>query len=89
MADGTILIKWSAPLPVVAVAEAAEAAELVGPAVELAALELLRVHHPRVEPGPVVAEAVEVAAVAVELQQRLQRRKTFSAPNRICSTSPI
>jgi len=91
MADGTIRIRWLAPLPVVAApevagAEVAGAEELVAPVGperlpgQHPLAEHLRAHQP--------VAAVEVVEAA-EQPQRPRHRRIFSAPSRICFMSPI
>jgi hypothetical protein len=92
MADGTIPIRWSAPLPVVeeVVAVAAELVERVqAEPLERQRVRPLQVQRPA---GLAVAPevAVEVAAEAEAVQQpRPHHRRIFSAPSGICFTSPI
>ena len=87
MADGTILIKWLAPL----LAVAAAVAEVEEPAVGQAELARQQAGHPLVVPVARAEEAVEAVVVEVEaeLQQPPRHRRTFSAPNKICCMSPI
>jgi hypothetical protein len=92
MADGTIPIRWSAPLPVVE--EVAVAAEPLVERAQAEPLERQRVRPLQVQrpAGLAVAPevAVEVAAEAEAVQQpRPHHRRIFSAPSRICFTSPI
>jgi hypothetical protein len=95
MADGTIRIRWLAPLPVVEAAEAAEPVEQgePQPAVPVEQ-QRLRGHHPPLalaqvaEPQPAVA-VVEAAEPEAVRQPRPQHRRIFSAPSRICFMSPI
>lgn len=97
MADGIILIRWWAPLPGV-VAEPV----VVPAAVEQQVVVAEPEHrpgshlpaHPLAEALPLLVEQalvaeVEQAEAAEELLQHQQHRKTSSAPNRICFTSPI
>jgi len=82
MADGTIPIRWWAPLPVVVVeAEAAERERLRGHHLPVALVPVARVvvEEPPLE-AAVVVGAVEAGAVP---QLRPQLRRIFSVPNRI------
>jgi hypothetical protein len=97
MADGTIPIRWSEPLPVgEAAVEAAEpvAGPVVEPVVQAVRPEVLQGQHPQavaLAAVLVLEGAVEVveAEAGAELLPHLLRRRIFSAPSRICFMSPI